>query len=84
MVAVSRAWYSGSYTMPSKVKTNQIPVIALYNDQVFNNKVFSVRFNLNWIIDLGALLASSYSPAQLPKFTFKSFTSLNKIFFAKY
>ena len=32
MVATSRAWYNGSYTMAAKL-ANQIPGIALYNNQ---------------------------------------------------
>ena len=32
-VAVSRAWYYGSYTAPAKA--NQIPGVTLYNDSVF-------------------------------------------------
>ena len=41
MVAISPAWYNGSYTMAAK-PIKSLDLIALYNDPVFNSDWYSM------------------------------------------
>ena len=59
MVAISQAWYNGSYTMAAKPIKSWNPGISLYNDPVFNHSVYSTVAVLTRMVPRGLYLSNN-------------------------